>query len=124
VDDHERHDDLGVAFMEMGLLDEGNAGVQKVLRRRLHRLSAYEASGQCSVMRGRRQVAGSVLSRVLHEPGLGCQQRVGVPFLVAFSCEAIQRGGEARRYNQHVYATDIYFRDAAARLAALDQVAR
>ena len=57
-------------------------------------------------------------------PGFGDQQRVGVPFLLAFSCEAIQRGGDARGYYQRVYATDIPFRDAAARLAALDQVAR
>jgi hypothetical protein len=108
----------------MGSLDDANAGVQKVLGRRPSRFSAYQALGQCSVEPGRRQVADSVVSRVLHEPGLGDQQRVGVLFLLAFSCDAIQRGGEAGGYNQRVYATDIPFRDAAARLAALDQVAR
>jgi hypothetical protein len=53
----------------MGLLDDGNAGVQKVLRCRPQRLSTYEALGQCSVKPGRRQVADSVVSRVLHGRG-------------------------------------------------------
>ena len=52
------------------------------------------------------------------------EQRVGVLYLLAYSCDALQRLDEARSYYQRVYATDIHFRNAAARLAALDQVAR
>ena len=52
------------------------------------------------------------------------EQRVGVLYLLAYSCDALQRWDEARSYYQRVYATDIHFRNAAARLAALDQVAR
>ncbi len=123
-DDHESHYDLGVAFKEMGLLDDAIEEFQKALRSRSHRLPAYEALGQCFVEQGRHQVATTVLSRALHEPGLDDEQRVGVLYLLAYSCEAMQRWDEARSYYQRVYATDIHFRDAAARLAALDQVAR
>ncbi len=123
-DDHESHYDLGVAYKEMGLLDDAIEEFQKALRSRSHRLPAYEALGQCFVEQGRYQVATTVLSRALHEPGLDDEQRVGVLYLLAYSCEAMQRWDEARSYYQRVYATDIHFRDAAARLAALDQVAR
>ncbi|WP_309670130.1 tetratricopeptide repeat protein [Gemmatimonas sp.] len=123
-DDHESHYDLGVAYKEMGLLDDAIEEFQKALRSRSHRLPAYEALGQCFVEQGRHQVAATVLSRALHEPGLDDEQRVGVLYLLAYSCEALQRWDEARSYYQRVYATDIHFRDAAVRLAALDQVAR
>jgi tetratricopeptide (TPR) repeat protein len=123
-DDYESHYDLGVAYKEMGLLDDAVEEFQKALRSRSHRLPAYEALGQCFVEQGRHQVAATVLSRALFEPGLNDEQRVGVLYLLAYSCEALQRWDEARSYYHRVYATDPHFRDAAARLAALDQVAR
>jgi tetratricopeptide (TPR) repeat protein len=123
-DDYDSHYDLGVAYKEMGLLDDAIEEFQKALRSRSHRLPAYEALGQCFVEQGRHQVAATVLSRALHEPGLDDEQRVGVLYLLAYSCEALKRWDEARSYYQRVYATDIHFRDTAARLAALDQVAR
>jgi tetratricopeptide (TPR) repeat protein len=123
-DDHESHYDLGVAFKEMGLLDDAVEEFQKALRSRSHRLPAYEALGQCFVEQERYQVATTVLSRALHEQGLDDEQRVGILYLLAYSCEALQRWDEARSYYQRVYATDIHFRDAAVRLAALDQVVR
>ncbi len=122
-EDFESRYDLGVAYKEMGLLDDAIAEFQKALRSRTHRLPAYEALGQCFVEQGRYQVAATVLSRALHEPGLNDEQRVGVLYLLAYSCEALQRWGEARSYFQRVYATDINFRDVAARLAALEHIA-
>ncbi len=123
-DDFESHYDLGVAYKEMGLLDDAIGEFQKALRSANHRLPAYEALGQCFVEQERHHVAATVLSRALHEPGLHDEQRVGVLYLLAYSCEALQRWDEARSYYQRVYATDINFRDAAARLAALEQVGR
>ncbi len=123
-DDYESHYDLGVAYKEMGLLDDAIAEFQKALRSRHHRLPAYEALGQCFVEQSRHSVAATVLTRALHEPGLGDEQRVGVLYLLAYSCEALQRWDEARSYYSRAYATDIHFRDVAARLAALDLVAR
>ncbi|BAH38975.1 MAG TPA: tetratricopeptide repeat protein [Gemmatimonas aurantiaca] len=122
--DFEGHYDLGVAYKEMGLLDDAISEFQKALRSRAHRLPAYEALGQCFVEQGRHQIAATVLSRALHEPGIDDDQRVGVLYLLAYSCEALQRTDEARSYFQRVYATDINFRDVAARLAALDQATR
>lgn len=123
-DDFEGHYDLGVAYKEMGLLDDAIGEFQKALRSRTHRLAAYEALGQCFVEQERFQVASTVLTRALHEPGLDDEQRIGVLYLLGHSCEALQRRDDARGYFQRVYATDIQFRDVAARLAALDPIPR
>jgi tetratricopeptide (TPR) repeat protein/uncharacterized small protein (DUF1192 family) len=69
-DDFESQYDLGVAYKEMGLLDDAISEFQKALRSRTHRLPAYEALGQCFVEQGRHQIAATVLTRALHEPGL------------------------------------------------------
>ena len=122
-DDFESRYDLGVAYKEMGLLDDAISEFQRALRSQAHRLPAYEALGQCFVEQGRFELAATVLTRALHEEGFGDEQRVGVLYLLAFSCEARQRFAEARSYFQRVYATDIHFRDVAARLAALDLMA-
>jgi len=122
-DDFESRYDLGVAYKEMGLLDDAIGEFQRALRSKTHRLPAYEALGQCFVEQERFQVAATVLTRALHEPGLDDQQRVGVLYLLAYSCEALQRFDDARSYFHRVYAIDINFRDVAARLAALDQLA-
>ncbi len=120
-DDFEGYYDLGVAYKEMGLLDDAVGEFQKALRSRAHRLPAYEALGQCFVEQERYQIAATVLSRALYEPGLDDEKRIGVLYLLGHSCEALQRRVEARGYFQRVYVTDSHFRDVAARLAALDQ---
>lgn len=123
-EDYATHYDLGVAYKEMGLLDDAIAEFQRALRSPTHRLPAYEALGQCFLEQGSFPVAVTVLSRALHEPGLDDEQRVGVLYLLGYACEALQRRDEARSYFQRVYATDIHFRDVAERLAALDGGAR
>jgi tetratricopeptide (TPR) repeat protein len=123
-DDFESHYDLGVAYKEMGLLDDAIAEFQKALRSRSHRLAAYEALGQCCVEQGRFDIAATVLSRALHEPGVNDEDRIGVLYLLAFASESLQRWSEARSYYQRVYAIDIGFRDAADRLSAVAQVAQ
>lgn len=121
-DDYVSRYDLGVAFKEMGLLDDAVAEFQKALRSPGHRLPAYEALGQCFVEQGRHQVAITLLSRALLEPlpdGQDERQRVGMRYLLAYANEALQRRDEARTHYQRVSQIDRNFRDVTARLAAL-----
>lgn len=84
----------------------------------------YGALGRCFVEQGRFQEAVTVPSRAWQEPGLDHDTRVGVLYLLGYSCEALQRKDEARGYFPHVYATDPNFRDVVARLAATGQASR
>ena len=124
ADDHESHYDLGVAFKEMGLLDEAIAEFQKALRAPDRRARTYEALGQCFMEKQQLSVALTILQRALGEPGVGDDQLVGVLYLLGYASEALQRRDDAVAYYQRVFAVDIQFRDVGDRLNALEKVAR
>src|SRR5687768_2657673 len=81
-EDHEAHYDLGVAYKEMGLLDEAIAEFQKALRGVEHRIRTFEALGQCFIEKGQYQIAVTILSRAPAEPGATDEQLVGVLYLL------------------------------------------
>jgi tetratricopeptide (TPR) repeat protein len=123
-EDHEAHYDLGVAYKEMGLLDEAIAEFQKALRGEEHRIRTFEALGQCFIEKGQYQIAVTILSRAPMEPGATDEQLVGVLYLMGYASEALQKWNDAQAYYERVFAVDITFRDVNDRLAALERVAR
>jgi tetratricopeptide (TPR) repeat protein len=123
-DDHESHYDLGVAFKEMGLLDEAIAEFQKALRATVRRVRTYEALGQCFLEKQQLPVALTILVRALSEPDVGDDELVGVLYLLGYTSEAMRKREDAIGYYQRVFAVDIQFRDVADRLAALQQAGR
>ena len=123
-EDHEAHYDLGVAYKEMGLLDEAIAEFQKALRGEEHRIRTFEALGQCFIEKGQYQIAVTILSRAPLEPGATDEQLVGVLYLLGYASEALQKWNDALAYYERVFAVDITFRDVNDRLAALERVAR
>lgn len=120
-EDHESHYDLGVAFKEMGLLDEAIAEFQKALRGAKNRVRTFEALGQCFVDKVQLPVAVTILQRALNEPGTGDEQLIGVLYLLGYVSTELGRINEARGYFERVFAVDIQFRDVGDRLNALDQ---
>jgi tetratricopeptide (TPR) repeat protein len=123
-EDFESHYDLGVAYKEMGLVDEAIAEFQKALRGATGRVRTYEALGQCFLEKQQFQVAATILSRALNEQGIGDDQLVGVLYLLGYCSEALRAQADALAYYQRVFAVDIQFRDVADRLARLDKVGR
>jgi tetratricopeptide (TPR) repeat protein len=123
-EDHEAHYDLGVAYKEMGLLDEAIAEFQKALRGVEHRIRTFEALGQCFIEKGQYQIAVTILSRAPAEPGATDEQLVGVLYLLGYASEALQKWNDAMAYYERVFAVDITFRDVNDRLAALERVAK
>ena len=123
ADDYGSHYDLGIAFREMGLLDEAIAEFQKALRGREHRVATYEALGQCFVDKRQYEVAVTVLQRALREPGFEDERGLGVLYLLGLANERMVRHAEAARYYQRVFSVDINFRDITDRLSAVAQAA-
>ena len=122
-EDYESHYDLGVAYKEMGLMDEAVAEFQKALRGSNHRVRAYEALGQCFVEKEQYQVAASVLSRAMALGEGDDHHLVGVLYLMGRAAEALDRPGDALDYYQRVFAVDIEFRDVAERISAIERKA-
>ena len=121
-EDFASHYDLGVAYKEMGLVDEAIAEFQKSLRGDAHRVRSYEALGQCFVEKGQLLVAITLLQRAVETTGADDQQLVGVLYLLGYASEVMARHADALRYYQRVFAVDIEFRDVVQRVAAIEQI--
>jgi tetratricopeptide (TPR) repeat protein len=119
-EDYESHYDLGIAYKEMGLMDEAVAEFQKALRGSTHRVRTYEALGQCFVEKEQYQVAASVLSRAIALGEGDDHHLVGVLYLLGRAMEALSKHGDALDYYQRVFAVDIDFRDVADRISAIE----
>src|SRR2546423_2969908 len=76
--DFQSHYDLGVAFKEMGLLDEAIAEFQRALRAPEGKLRTSEMLGICVFEQGAYSVAESILRRGLDLQASGDQERLGI----------------------------------------------
>ena len=122
--DHESHYDLGVAYKEMGLLDEAISEFQKALRGTEQRVRTYEALGQCFVEKRQFQIALTILSRALTDKGYPDDTLVGVLYLLGYANESLGQMDDALKFYERVFAVDIQFRDIKDRLAAAERKAR
>jgi tetratricopeptide (TPR) repeat protein len=120
-EDHESNYDLGVAYKEMGLLDEAISQFQKSLRGHEHRVRTYEALGQCFLEKKQLPVAATILTRALSEPGARDEQLVGVLYLLGYINESLAKPAEAKGFYERVFGVDIQFRDVGDRLNAVDK---
>ena len=122
-EDFDSHYDLGVAYREMGLIDEAIFEFQKALRGATQRIRAYEALGQCFIDRSEHDVAITVLGRALREPGMEDEDLIGVLYLLGFASEGSRKPRDAAAYYQRVFAIDIDFRDVSKRLKQMAKAA-
>lgn len=123
-EDAESHYDLGVAYREMGLLDEAISEFQTALRGTANRIRAYESLGQCFIDKSDYDVAQNVLSRALSEPGAEDNQLVGVLYLLGVASENLHQWANASAYYHRIVAVDIDFRDVAQRIVAVGRSGR
>ena len=119
VADSASHYDLGVAFMEMGLVDEAIAEFQVALRGGANPLATLELLGQCFVDKGQYAVASRVLDRALRLPNVADGDLVGVLYLLGRVEEASGEAGKALEFYERVVSVDIRFRDTSARIDRL-----
>ena len=117
--DFQSHYDLGVAFKEMGLLDEAIAELQKALRAPEGKLRTSEMLGICFFEKGAFGVAESILRRGLDLPASGDQERLGVLYWLGRALEQQGKKADARDLYGRVFAVDIRFLDAEQRVKVL-----
>jgi tetratricopeptide (TPR) repeat protein len=120
-EDSQAHYDLGVAFKEMGLLDEAIGEFQKSLRAPETRLQSAEMLGLCFIEKGQYEVAATVLRRAVDSDPSSDQDKVGVLYWLARCEEEKARPKEALSYYRRVFAVDIHFKDVEKRVESLVQ---
>lgn len=119
VEDSDSHYDLGLAFKEMGLVDEAIAEFQVALRGGANPLATLEMLGACFVEKGQYAVAGRVLDRALRIAGASDSDLVGVLYQLGRTEEALGHPKLAIDYYERVLSVDIRFRDTSRRIETL-----
>lgn len=120
-EDFQSHYDLGVAYKEMGLLDEAIAEFQKALRSTEGRLKSSEALGLCFFEKGQFAVAEAILRRGLELPASGDAERIGLLYWLGRTLQELGRGAEALSAYNRVFAVDITFADVGDRVNELSR---
>src|SRR5690606_13912929 len=117
------HYDLGLAFKEMGLLDDAIVHLQSGLRGGASPLATLEVLGECFIAKGQLSLAARVFERATRLDGVGDSDLVGVLYGLARCQEELGQHEEARGTFERVIAVDLSFRDAAGRLEYLQSLA-
>ncbi|HEY8259071.1 MAG TPA: tetratricopeptide repeat protein [Gemmatimonadales bacterium] len=118
-DDYQAHYDLGVAFKEMGLLDEAIAEFQKALRAPEGRLRTSEALGIAFFDKGQFTVSETVLRRAVETDHEGDEAKIGLLYWLGRACEAQGKDDEAIASYERAMAVDIRFMDLGGRVQRL-----
>ena len=119
IDDYEAHYDLGVAFKEMGLLDEAIAEFQKALRAPEGRLRTSEALGIAFFEKGQFGIAETVLRRGVDAEAGGDEAKIGLLYWLGRAAEAQGKAMDALRAYERALAVDIRFKDLGERVPRL-----
>jgi tetratricopeptide (TPR) repeat protein len=119
VDDFQAHYDLGIAFKEMGLLDEAIAQFQKALRAPGGKLKSSEALGVAFFEKGRYAIAETVLSRAIDSLAGGDDEKIGLLYWLGRTRQEEGRVADALRCFERALAVDITFLDLSDRIQRL-----
>lgn len=124
-EDPETHYNLGVAFREMGLLDEAIGELQKVCSAvdRGHPfpqiMQTYTWLAQCFLDKGVPEAAIRWYEQALKIPNLDQETQVALHYELASAHEAAQNKPAALQHFMEVYGKNIDYRDVAERIKAL-----
>src|SRR5690606_13236251 len=117
--DPSSHYDLGLAFKEMGLIEEAIVECQRALDGGAEQLKIYEELGQCFMQKGEYALAAKILERALKVPHSDDRELLGVYYHLGCCHEALGARVEALAAFERVVELGGSFRDVAERLARL-----
>jgi len=129
-EDLETHYNLGVAFREMGLLEEAISEFQKVAKA-TDRGKPFRYSMQCSTLlglafmeKGQPSIAAIWYERALRTPDMDPESTLALLYDLGVAQESAGELEAALKSFSQVYAANIDYRDVAERIAALQKPAR
>ncbi len=124
-EDPEDHYNLGVAFREMGLIDEAIGELQKVCQAIdrgtpfKYTMQAYTWLAQCFLDKGVPEASIRWYEKALKLPNLDEEGRTALHYELASAYEAAQNKRAALAHFMEVYGANIDYRDVGERIHAL-----
>jgi tetratricopeptide (TPR) repeat protein len=129
-EDLETHYNLGIAFREMGLLEEAISEFQKVAKAN-ERGKAFRYAMQCCTLlglafmeKGQPSIAAIWYERALRTPGVDGESALALRYDLGVAQESANDLDAALKSFSQVYAVNIDYRDVADRIAALQKTTR
>jgi pilus assembly protein FimV len=129
-EDLETHYNLGIAFREMGLLEEAIGEFQKVAKANDHG-KAFRYAMQCCTLlglafmeKGQPGIAAIWYERALVTPGVDAESKLALRYDLGVAQESAGDLDSALKSFSQVYAVNIDYRDVAERIASLQKPAR
>ena len=123
-EDLETHYNLGIAFREMGLLEEAIGEFQKVAKANDHG-KAFRYAMQCCTLlglafveKGQPAIAAIWYERALQTPGIDSESKLALRYDLGVAQESAGDLEAAIKSFSQVYAVNIDYRDVAERIAA------
>lgn len=129
-EDLETHYNLGIAFREMGLLEEAISEFQKVAkasdngRAFRYTLQCCTLLGLAFMEKGQPAIAAIWYERALHAPGIDPESTLALRYDLGVAQESAGEPEAALKSFSQVYAMNIDYRDVAERIAALQKPIR
>jgi pilus assembly protein FimV len=129
-EDLETHYSLGIAFREMGLLEEAISEFQKVAKASErgrpfpYSMQCYTLLGLAFMDRGQPSIAAMWYERALHLPDIEPESELALRYDLGMAQESAGESDAALKSFSQVYAVNIDYRDVGERIAALQKPAR
>jgi len=129
-EDLETHYNLGIAFREMGLLDEAISEFQKVAkaaengRKFPYVMQCYTLLGLAFMDRAQPSIAAMWYERALRLPGIETESVLALRYDLGVAQESAGESDAALKSFSQVYAVNIDYRDVGERIAALQKTTR
>ncbi len=127
TEDLETHYNLGIAYREMGLLEEAISEFQKVAKAN-EKGQAFRYAMQCCTLlgllfmeKGQPAIAAMWYERALRTPGLDQETILALRYDLGISQEMAGDKTAALKSFSQVYASNIDYRDVADRITALER---
>ncbi len=120
--DHEAHYDLGIAYREMGLLEDAMSELRAAAESPARRVDGLHMLSQCALALGRPAEAVAQLEQALAAAGLTREQTLAVRFELGRAFEGVGDLERARESWELVASLDPLFRDVEAQLVRLDEI--
>jgi tetratricopeptide (TPR) repeat protein len=129
-EDMETHYNLGVAFREMGLLEEAISEFQKVAKASERDRNFRYAMQCCTLLglafmdKGQPSIAAIWYERALHTPDIDSESILALRYDLGVAQESAGEPEAALKSFSQVYAVNIDYRDVGERIAVLQKPAR